>query len=179
MRQLLQRLLRIINGPSYEEAMEEARPSKAIKDRYGNKLEICKKCNVPVITQRGTNKCMNGCDFGHWYMRFDDSPKASNNYNPTKHRWCDLCQGNGKHYFQEGGEWCAKLCNPCQGVGSFQVRRYTEAEEVALSQPLQLDVDEQGWTRCPRCNFRFMVTDPNVWLEDRHRRCNQKLVYTI
>ena len=177
MRQLLRRLLRKMTGPSYEEAKEEMMPSKTIKDRYENELDICKKCNVPVRIQSGIFKCMNGCILGHLNYVRDEYPSRSNNYNPLTLKFCHVCRGDGKEYFQEDGEWCVKPCDACQGKGSFQVKKHSEAEETALSQPLPLDVDDEGWTRCPRCNFRFMVTDPNVWLEDRHRRCNQKLVY--
>lgn len=177
MRQLLRSLLKKMTGPSYEDELKNASPTIVVKDRYGNTLEICKKCKVPARIQCGIFKCINGCIFGHLdYMPIKD-PSKSNSYNPLKLVHCQSCYGDGKDYFKEDGEWCVKPCDTCQGKGSFQVKKYSETEEAALSQPLPLDVDDEGWTRCPRCNFRFMVKDPNVWLEDRHRRCSQKLVY--
>ncbi len=36
-------------------------------------------------------------------------------------------------------------------------------------------VDNEGWTRCPGCNFRFNANDPNFWDGRRHRRCGQAI----
>lgn len=166
-----------MTGPGHDEAMEKARPSKTIKDRYGNEIEICKKCRVPVRLQDTAIKCMNGCLLGCIDCAPNEFPSPSNSYNPWVRNTCQACGGDWNEFFQEEGEWCVKSCDTCQGKGSFVVKKHSEAEAASLSQPLPLDVDDKGWTRCPGCNFRFMVTDPNVWQGDRHKRCSQRLTY--
>src|SRR5262245_26746988 len=40
-----------------------------------------------------------------------------------------------------------------------------ERPGIVFEEPTQktLKVDERGWARCPTCNFRFKLSDPNAW----------------
>ncbi len=70
------------------------------------------------------------------------------------------------------------------GHGDSEKSHRTWAAEVTASMPrivlkepeaITLTVGETGWTRCPNCNFRFKVTDPNAFDGRYHNRCGQRL----
>ena len=41
--------------------------------------------------------------------------------------------------------------------------------------PEQVTVDNNGWVRCPKCLFKFKLSDRNAWDGKRHKRCLQPL----
>jgi len=146
-----------------------------VSDKYGNKLTLCAKCKVP-IAQRGTvHQCMNGCYIGETYFVPNERPCAENNYNPLEIHFCQRCHGDGREYFKEDSLWCAKPCEQCQGNGVFRLRKYDKETEEALSRAMPVFVDDEGWTKCPRCNFKFFARDEAVWTNGHHKRCGQKL----
>lgn len=145
------------------------------KDRYGNDLTICAKCKVPVVVQGAVIKCLNGCHIGDVDYIRDERSSEQNNYNPLQIKMCSKCGGDGKEYFKEDDTWCAIVCEQCNGQGVFHLRKYSVEDEQALACVLPLDVNVEGWARCPKCNFQFQVSDKNVWLDGRHKRCGQKL----
>ena len=145
------------------------------RDKYGNDLTLCAKCNVPVIVQGAAIKCLNGCHIGDVDYIRDEYPCEQNNYNPLQIKMCSKCGGDGKEYFKEDDVWCVKACEQCNGQGVFRLKKYSGEDELALACALPLDVNAEGWARCPKCNFQFQVRDKNVWLDGRHKRCGQKL----
>ena len=149
---------------------------KIMTDKYGNEIHLCEKCNVPIVTNGAVIRCLNGCYIGSLNLAPNEPSSAENKYNPRLWKICSKCKGDGKEYFREDGMWCAKICEQCSGERGFWMRKYTNEEEDALAHACLLDVNNEGWTKCPRCNFKFQVQDKNVWIEDRHRRCGQKLI---
>jgi hypothetical protein len=98
--------------------------------------------------------------------------KASmeNGFNPVITRLCASCRGEGFLYTKEDAtEWTAHECHSCSGTGWITEHQYVE------SSPSLVYVDSAGWARCPKCNFRFMPSDTNTMVGDRHKRCGQRI----
>ena len=144
-------------------------------DKFGNKLTLCAKCKVPVVRRGAVHKCMNGCYIGETLFAPNETPCEENNYNPLELNICRGCHGDGSTYFEEDGLWCAKPCKQCGGEGVSMRRRYDDETEHALARAVSITVDDDGWTKCPRCNFKFFARDQSVWKNGRHRRCGQML----
>lgn len=144
-------------------------------DKCGNKLTLCAKCKVPVVRRGAVHQCMNGCYIGESLFAPSEPPCQENNYNPLELHFCQSCHGDGNKYFEDDGQWCAKPCEQCQGGGTSRRRRYDDETELALNRALTVVVDDDGWAKCPRCNFRFFARDQAVWKDGRHRRCGQRL----
>ena len=147
------------------------RPGIEVQDRYGNRLWLCSKCNVPVVLWGAAIKCLNGCHLGDLDYR-NEAASEQNRFNPLVTKVCSKCGGDGKTYAKEDDAWCAAICDQCAGQGVYLIKKYKEDDGSTQI----LIVDDEGWTQCPKCNFRFHVRDKNVWMENRHRRCGQKLV---
>lgn len=74
-----------------------------------------------------------------------------------------------------------------QGVEAFQLIRraaYRDFErnskiKVDRSNPfgprLNASIYKSSWVKCPRCGFRFTLTDENAWDNEKHIRCGQLL----
>jgi hypothetical protein len=149
-------------------------PGEEITDKHGNRLKLCKKCHTPVHLKGALITCMNDCYIGeiNWRPEFsDEKPTEENGFNPVVTKMCPKCKLDGYLYFKDGDSWYKEPCDVCGGIGSFKEKKYTEGDE-----PLVLEVSEDGRTKCPKCKFRFKITDPNVWSGDRHKRCGQKLI---
>jgi len=41
--------------------------------------------------------------------------------------------------------------------------------------PMTATPNDNGWLRCPNCNWRFNVNDRDDWTGNRHVRCGQRL----
>lgn len=162
---------------AHQSTVQAASPTDLIHDKYGNQFELCKKCRVPVILDGIEFKCMNGCVLGSAYVvSRDEWPSPDNNYNPTLFTNCSKCKGSGNSFFREAEDWCAKECDQCNGKGYFRNKKYSSEEEINLSQPIIVAVNNEGQTYCPKCELSFYVTDKNVFSLDRHLRCGQKLM---
>lgn len=155
-------------------AESDSGPLKKI-DKLGNTLTFCAKCKVPVARRGAVYQCINGCYMGETLFAPSELPCEENNYNPLELHFCEGCCGDGSNYFEDGGEWFAQPCVQCQGNGISRSRRHSAETEHALSVALSVVIDDDGWTKCPRCNFKFFAGDPAVWNNGRHRRCGQKL----
>lgn len=162
---------------AHETAVQAASPTELIKDKFGSEFELCKKCKVPVILDGIELRCLNGCALGTAYVvSRDERPSPENNYNPTVVTNCSKCRGSGQEFFQDAESWCARECDQCNGKGCFQRKKYSSDEEIALSRPILVTVDNEGRTDCPKCRVRFYVTDKNALSAGRHKRCGQKLM---
>lgn len=146
-----------------------------VSDKFGNKLALCAKCKVPVARRGAVHQCLNGCYIGESLFVPSEHPCEENNFNPLELGFCAPCHGDGREFFKEDGFWCAKPCKKCQGDSVFRRRKYDEETEDALSQEISVILDDEGWTKCPRCNFQFFARDEAVWRNGRHKRCGQKL----
>lgn len=74
----------------------------------------------------------------------------------------DICKKLGRS--DESNEWRDKW---------RQVRE--QGKPSLQTQPLEVEVDAEGWTRCPACNRRFTIGNAHVFSDGRHR-CGQALV---
>jgi hypothetical protein len=149
-------------------------PGKEITDKNGNRLKLCEKCNTPIHLRGALITCMSGCYIGeiNWRPEFsDEKPNEENGFNPVVTKMCPKCKLDGYLYFEDGDSWYKEPCDVCGGKGSFKEKKFSECDE-----PIALEVNEDGGTKCPKCNFRFKITDPNVWSGDRHKRCGQRLI---
>jgi tetratricopeptide (TPR) repeat protein len=73
----------------------------------------------------------------------------------------DICKRLGR--LEEESEWRSK----------WQKRREAGRPEVKR-EALEVDLDPEGWTRCPACDRRFSIANSEVFKEGRHR-CGQAL----
>jgi hypothetical protein len=146
-----------------------------VTDKHGNTLTMCSTCQVPVVQMGAVHQCLNGCYIGESYFVRNETPCAENNYNPLEIHFCPHCHGDGREYFKEDGLWCAKLCGQCLGNSVSRIRKHDKETEDALSREMSVPLDAEGWTKCPRCNFKFLARDEAVWVDGRHKRCGQKL----
>lgn len=100
-------------------------------------------------------------DFAAAYQAY----RAANQLNPREKgaymKLADLCRRMDRP--DEAAEWSA----------AWKARR--EAGKPKLQKgALQVEVDSDGWTRCPACNRRFSVRSSRVFVDGRHR-CGQQL----
>jgi len=94
-------------------------------------------------------------------------------HNPLILQDCLACGGAGDRCIEDGQVAAFHECEACAGVGTtYLVVPYfsNDAPEVVVQ------VDADGWTKCPCCARRFSVRDPNAWTGLRHVRCGQRLV---
>jgi tetratricopeptide (TPR) repeat protein len=73
----------------------------------------------------------------------------------------DTCKSLGRE--EEEAEW----------RGKWQKRRQA-ARPRLKQQALEIELDTEGWTRCPACNRRFSVANSGVFKDGRHQ-CGQVL----
>lgn len=149
-------------------------PGKTITDKFGNSIKLCEKCGVPVHMSGSVITCLNGCYLGEIYSRpdlKDEQPSEQNNFNPLITKMCPACKREGFLYFEDGDSWYKLKCEKCGGKGTYKEPMFTAGDE-----PVLLEVNDEGWSKCPKCGFRFKITDPKVWVGDRHNRCGQRLV---
>jgi hypothetical protein len=104
---------------------------------------------------------------------FDDA----NGHNPLVLEPCPSCRGSG-HVCEgsmDGRAYFMSECAMCEGSGvSGAVARYFP-DDVAALPAIAVEVDELGWTTCPRCERRFATCSKSAWTGRRHLTCGQKL----
>lgn len=148
-------------------------PGNKIIDKFGNHLKLCDTCNTPVHLKGALITCMNNCYIGqiNWRPEFsDEQPSEENGYNPVITKMCKTCKLDGYIYFKGGESWYKKPCDVCAGKGSIKEKKYETNDEA-----ITLEVTEDGRAKCPKCNFKFKVTDQSIWSGNRHKRCGKKL----
>ncbi len=73
----------------------------------------------------------------------------------------DVCRKVGRP--EEGSEWRAKW------------KKYRQsATPTVKKEVLEVELDPEGWTRCPACNRRFSVANSSVFKDGKHQ-CGQAL----
>ena len=147
---------------------------QCVRSNLGQHLHWCTKCQSLVVQRGHGLACNNRClqvhmDFG---IR-GEKASPENGFNPVVARLCGSCCGEGFLYTKKENEtvWNAAKCSPCSGSGWITGLAYEETN------PGTVLLDASGWTRCPKCNFRFKASDPNVMIGDRHKRCGQRVVF--
>jgi hypothetical protein len=95
-----------------------------------------------------------------------------NDHNPTVLQDCPRCYGSGKACEESAG--CAELflCPDCDGSG---ITGETEPYFSSSEPPIDAVPNRHGWLKCPKCGWRFLLTDPNAWTGKRHLKCGQKI----
>ena len=81
----------------------------------------------------------------------------------AKKDWRDLLMAAGHGETTDHKAWAAEVL--------------MTKPRLSLSEtpPMEANVDVNGWVKCPKCHFRFRLSDPNAWDGAHHRRCLQPL----
>ncbi len=99
-----------------------------------------------------------------------------NDHNPLVLEECAHCHGTGHVDIYEQGEdfeqYVLEECPVCSGAGiTGEVVPYFDNVAPAMD----VKARDDGWAKCPRCGWRFSLSDAAVWTGLRHKRCGQKL----
>lgn len=100
-----------------------------------------------------------------------------NDHNPLILEECPRCHGTGQVdiYDENTSIYALEVCPDCLETGiTGEVVPYFEN----LSPAMEATKRDDGWTKCPRCGWRFSARDSAVWTGLRHKRCGQKLKFT-
>ena len=55
---------------------------------------------------------------------------------------------------------------------------FLKPDKCAKRAPIEVETCVPGWVKCPGCNRRFALKDPNVWDGKKHLSCGQKIIPT-
>ena len=144
---------------------------KCLNDENGNHIHICEKCDTPIVYGIHFIRCKKRCYDIHQNVKFDQElATEDNDFNPLVISPCSTCGGDGKIYYKNSKGWAAKACDACDNKKLVKRKMYPNNEA-----PIDINVDDSGWSRCPSCNYRFKVNSEESWQGKRHKRCGAKL----
>lgn len=81
-----------------------------------------------------------------------------------KEDWRDLFMAAGHGSMGDAEAWAQ------------QVLREPPRVLLVAQTPMPVTVDAKGWARCPKCNFRFKLSNPSSFDGQRHLSCRQPLL---
>ncbi len=144
---------------------------RCVESNLGHHLHWCNTCSSLVRQHGSMVTCDKQCVRVHHNIRFDNpKPSQENAFNPVVRKWCRECDGAGFKFSQFATDSClATPCAECSSAGTTLDSLYAESESIDVF------VDEKGWTRCPKCGFRFKASDAHAMAGFRHGRCGQRL----
>jgi hypothetical protein len=100
---------------------------------------------------------------------------SENDHNPSYTVECSRCNGFGKlftfRFEQQRRADDDRPCPTCRATGWVQKFLF-DNENL----PVEVDLSQDGWVKCPCCGWRFSVTDKRIWTGYRHKKCGQRIV---
>ncbi len=73
-------------------------------------------------------------------------------------------------------EKIAQTINNLLNNKSFLNQSVKHAIKLETEKPaIDIEVNENGWVKCPKCRYQFKITDRDTWSGKRHISCGQAL----